>query len=87
MVAGIILTAFTRVTACTQFVHSDCQCLMSLDAQCAKAHGTCYEVLHNALNGFYLSLTPSPSPIGEGSRYFLEAKEITQENGRFFFIY
>ena len=33
------------------------------------------------------SLTPGPSPIGEGSRYFLEAKEITQENGRFFFIY
>ena len=33
------------------------------------------------------SLTPSPSPIGEGGRYFLEAKEITQENGRFFFIY
>ena len=87
VVAGVILTTLTGVRACAQLVHSQCQCLVGLDAQGTERHSTCNKVLHDALNRLHLSLTPSTILSGEGSRCLLKSKEVAEENGRFFFIY
>ena len=73
MIASVVLTTLTSVRACTQFVHGERQCLVGLDAQGAKAHGTSNKVLHDALNGLYLV-----DRCWLGS--LLELKEIADED-------
>ena len=80
MIAGVVLTTLTSVTACTQFVHGQCKCLVGLDAQSAKRHSTCYEVLNDALNGLNLV---------DRRRFscFLESEEVADEDRTLLFVY
>ena len=48
VVAGVVLTTLTGVTAGAQLVHGQCQCLVGLDAQGTETHGTCNKMLNNA---------------------------------------
>ena len=74
MVAGIILTTFTRVASCAELVHRQCQRLMCLDAQCTKTHGTRHKMLHDALHRLHFV---------EGRRLcrLLPSEEIADEDG------
>ena len=79
MIAGIVLATLTSVASCTQFVHGQCQSLVGLDAQCAERHGTCYEVLYNALNRLHLV-------DGSWLVSFLKGEEVTEEDRTLLFI-
>ena len=74
MIAGVVFTTLTGIRACTQFVHGECQSLVGLDAQRAKAHGTSYEVLYDALNGLHLV---DRRRLGS----LLKLKEVADEDG------
>ena len=76
--AFIVFATFTRITTCTQFIHSKRQSLVCLFADCTKRHGTCYKMLHNVVNRFNLIY-----------RYWvtLKFKEIAQEDRLLFLVY
>ena len=74
MIAGVVFTTLTSIRACTQLVHGECQGLVGLDTQSAKAHGTCYEVLYDALNGLHLV---DRRRLGS----LLELEEVADEDG------
>ncbi len=44
MIAGIVLAALTGIASGAEFVHGQCQCFVSLDAQCTKRHGSRHEM-------------------------------------------
>ena len=80
MIARVVLAALARVASGAQFVHGDGQCLVCLDAQCAKAHGSCHEMLHDAFHRLYLFQWDW---IGS----FLPAEEVANEDGTFLLIH
>ena len=77
MVTGVILPALTCVASSTQLIHGDSQCLMSFNAQSAKAHGSCHKMFYNAL--YWLHLV-------DRCRFnsFFPAKQITKEDRSLF---
>ena len=60
-------------------VHRHSHRLMCFFADGAEAHGACDETLHNFGGGFHL--------FDRNRFLFLESKEVTQEDGRFFFVH
>ena len=72
--AGFILAAFSRVAACPQLVHGECQRLVCLLADGAERDGSRDEVLHDALHWFHLV---------NGDGVALEAEEVAEEEGLF----
>lgn len=79
MIAGIILAALASVASGAKFVHGQRQCLMGLNTQGTETHGTCHEMLHDALYGLYLV-------NGRGLVCTLEAEEVADEDRRFLLV-
>ena len=79
MVAGIVFAAFTCIATRAEFVHGQCQCLVGLDAERAKRHGSRHEVLHDALHRFYLVDRSRLSSL-------LKFEEVTNEDGAFLLV-
>ena len=80
VVAGVVLTTLTGVTAGAQLVHGQCQCLVGLDAQGTETHGTCNKMLNNALNALNLVDWGWLSSL-------LESEEVADKDGALLLIH
>ena len=55
MESSRVLAAFACVASASQTVHGQTNGFVCLLAQCSERHGTCHEVLHDALHRLHLA--------------------------------